>query len=580
MKSDDNLLTLTFELLNTQKRGKGYWKFNNQLLLDEVYIRLIKDELKQINLGNNKLDNKNTFWDFVKCQLRTITISYSISKSKKRKEMENSLLKKIENLEKDLANNRENLYESNKAKEQWETLENKKVESIIFRSKLKWVEQGERNTKFFFDTEKRNYNQKHITKLISEDQSEITDPVDILEEERQYYKKLYSSERKLDTGIYDQFLKNINIPKLNDLDKDICETPLKIEEIGKALKDLSNDKTPGTDGFTTNFYKFFWPDIKHLLYDAFRFSFEKGELSQDQRRGILNLIPKANKDLRFLKHWRPISILNTDYKILAKALASRLQEVLPKLVNTDQAGYIKGRYIGENVRIIEDIMTYTELKHLPGYIILIDFEKAFDSVSWDFLLNSLLSLNFGRNFIKWIQILYTSIESCVTNNGYSSRHFQLNRGIRQGCPLSALLFILVAEIMAIKIRSQENIKGIRCENTEFKIVQLADDTTVFVSDTASIGNLISVLQNFELCSGLKINIDKTEIIPMGTNKNKILRLQKPLNKIKVNNGTFKTLGIWFSYDHNKAIMQNYQEKLNKMQIILNIWKSRCLSWKR
>ena len=84
----------------------------------------------------------------------------------------------------------------------------------IFRSKLKWVEQGERNTKFFLDTEKRSYYQKHITKLISEDQSEITDPVDILEDEMQYYKKLYSSERKLDTGIYDQFLKNINIPKL------------------------------------------------------------------------------------------------------------------------------------------------------------------------------------------------------------------------------------------------------------------------------------------------------------------------------------------------------------------------------
>ena len=87
------------------------------------------------------------------------------------------------------------------------------------------------------------------------------------------------------------------------------------------------------------------------------------------------------------------------------------------------------------------------------------------------------------------------------------------------------------------------------------------------------------MQKFELCSGLRINIDKTEIIPMGTSKNKNLRLQKPLNKIKVNNGSFKTLGIWFSYDQNNAIMQNYHDKLSKMQIILNIWKSRGLSWK-
>ena len=283
---------------------------------------------------------------------------------------------------------------------------------------------------------------------------------------------------------------------------------MNLEELGKALKELSNDKTPGTDGFTTNFYKFFWPDIKYLLYDTFCYSFEMGLLSCNQRRGLLNLIPKANKDLRFLKNWRPISILNTDYKILAKALASRLQEVLPNLINKDQVGYIKGRNIGENIRMIDDIMKYTELKHLPGYIILIDFEKAFDSVSWEFLLNSLSSLNFGENFIKWIKIMYKSIESCVTNNGYSSKYFQLSRGIRQGCPLSALLFILVAEIMAIKIRGQKDIKGIRCEKIEFKICQLADDSTVFVRDLITICNVISILQKFELCSGIKINIDK------------------------------------------------------------------------
>ena len=304
-----------------------------------------------------------------------------------------------------------------------------------------------------------------------------------------------------------------------------------------------------------------------------------GILSNDQRRGILNLTPKANKDLRFLRNWRPISILNTDYKILAKVLASRLQQVLPVLVNKDQVGYIKGRYIGENIRMIEDVMNYTELKHLPGYIILIDFEKAFDSVSWDFLFSTLSSLNFGENFIKWIKIMYTNIESCITNNGYSSRFFQLSRGIRQGCPLSALLFILVAEIMAIKIRGQDNIKGIKCEKIEFKICQLADDTTIFVSDYASLSNVISILQKFELCSGLRMNIDKTEVIPVGTNKNKSLKLPKPLNKIRINNGMFKTLGIWFSYDQNNAIKLNYSEKLIKMQTILNMWKTRSLSWK-
>ena len=289
-------------------------------------------------------------------------------------------------------------------------------------------------------------------------------------------------------------------------------------EIGKALKQLKNDKSPGNDGFTTNFYKFFWPDIKHLLFESYNYSFETGMLTNDQKRGILNLIPKADKDLRFLKNWRPVSLLNTDYKILTKALANRIQKVLPKLIQADQVGYMKNRYIGENIRIIEDIMNYTDLERLPGFIILVDFEKAFDSVEWLFLFRTLKSFNFGPSFLKWIEILYNKIESCVSNNGYFSKYFELSRGIRQGCPISALLFILVAEVMAIKIRNDEKVCGIKFRNIEYKICQLADDTTIFVKDTDSIMQLLSVMKKFQNCSGLKINVEKTEVIPVGIYK--------------------------------------------------------------
>ena len=210
--------------------------------------------------------------------------------------------------------------------------------------------------------------------------------------------------------------------------------------------------------------------------------------------------------------------------------------MLPKLVNHDQVGYIKERYIGENIRIIEDIMTYTDLKHLPGYIILIDFEKAFDSVEWSFLLKSLASFNFGLNFMKWIKIIYTNIESCVTNNGYLSKYFQLSR---------ALIFTLVAEVMAIKIRNDKSITGIKAESREYKICQLADDTTVFVSNSQSVTQLVLVLQKFQKYSGLKINIDKTEIIPIDTNKYKSIFLSSSINKIKINRDKFKTLEYGF-----------------------------------
>ena len=173
--------------------------------MDDVYVRLIKDEIKLLTSDCNRLENKNTYWDFVKCKLRTTTILYSISKSKRIKERENLLLKRIDELEKDLSNI-QNFNEYNQVKCQSKALEKEKLESIIFRSKIKCVEQGERNTKYFLQTEKRNYNQKHITKLISENQIEISNPQDILEEERHYYKNRYSSKLKPDESIYNQFL--------------------------------------------------------------------------------------------------------------------------------------------------------------------------------------------------------------------------------------------------------------------------------------------------------------------------------------------------------------------------------------
>jgi len=189
---------------------------------------------------------------------------------------------------------------------------------------------------------------------------------------------------------------------------------------------------------------------------------------------MINLIPKKDKDLRLLKNWRPVTLLNTDYKILTKTLSNRLQQVISKIVHTDQVGYIHGRYIGENIRTIFNLMTYTSLNNSPSLIALIDFEKAFDTIEWPFLLNSLKRYNFGETFVQWIRILYTNISSCTGNNGYFSNYFNLSRGLRQGCSISALLFILVAEILAIAIRSDESIKGIKVDDKIFKINLLAD----------------------------------------------------------------------------------------------------------
>ena len=185
--------------------------------------------------------------------------------------------------------------------------------------------------------------------------------------------------------IFSPFFENEDIKKLDDDHKAVCEGLMTTEECYSALKGFQKNKSPGTDGLTAEFYRFFWDKLGKTMVDSFNFGFGKGELSISQKQGIMRLIPKKDKTLSYLKNWRPITLLNVDYKIATKALALRLGKVLPKIIDKAQTGYLKGRFIGQNIRLISDILDYTADKNIGGIDLFIDFEKAFDSLEWDFL---------------------------------------------------------------------------------------------------------------------------------------------------------------------------------------------------
>ncbi len=174
------------------------------------------------------------------------------------------------------------------------------------------------------------------------------------------------------------------------------------------------------------------------MVDSINYAFDIGELSVEQKRGIITLIPKTNKTRMILNNWRSISLLNTDYKILTKSPARRIHIVLPSIIDLDQTGFIKRRYIGENIRTIADIIDYTSLKNQPGVILLLNFEKAFDKINLSFIFKSLELFNFDETFIKWIKTIYSNSESTLINNGNTCGFFKLHRGIRQGMPYFTL----------------------------------------------------------------------------------------------------------------------------------------------
>ena len=314
-----------------------------------------------------------------------------------------------------------------------------------------------------------------------------------------------------------------------------------------------------------------------MLVSALNYAFESDCLSLTQRRGVIKLILKKDAELYYIKNWRPITLLNTDYKIAAKTLANRIKSVLPSIINNDQTGFMKNRFIGENIRLIDYIIQYAAKENIPGLLLFIDFEKAFDSLEWSFIVNSLRFFGFGPSIINWVKVLYCETESCVLNNGWSTNFFQTLRGVRQGCPLSPYLFILSAEVLAKEVRNNVNIKGISVDNNEIKINQYADDTTLILDGSReALASALNVLDDFSKVSGLRLNNKKTEALWIGSNIGNE-QLISPGRNFKWPKCKVKTLELWLSVKPEISARLNYNEKIEKIRKILSCWKYRGLT---
>lgn len=348
---------------------------------------------------------------------------------------------------------------------------------------------------------------------------EITKTKDILKQTNLFYSKLYTHDNIDVNDINEFFGERENIIQLNDTQRQSCEGLLTENECATALLDMQNNKSPGSDGITTEFYKIFWQDLKVYLLNSINYSFENKTLTDLQKQGIINLIPKKDKELTSLNNWRPISLLNIDYKIATKAIANRIKNVLPSIIHKSQTGFVKSRYIGENIRLLYETIDNLNENNNPGLLFFADFEKAFDSLNHTFLMKTLDSFNFGSSLKQWIFTFYNGIKSCVSNNGHLSDFFDIERGVRQGCPLSPYLFIISIEMLSIAVRSNNSIKGITVANEDLKNTMFADDATFITDGTKqSFEKLVETIDKFSSISGLKLNIKKSIILRIGSLK--------------------------------------------------------------
>ena len=561
---------------STSSRGYGIWKINNSLLKDEVYKRNMINVLTKFKLENIKM-NPQVKWDMCKIRIKEYTIKYSKNLQKRKNEEYLKLQNEYDELSCDIDENPteekvKRMKEISIKLDKWITY---KCQGAFVRSRQKWIEKGEKSTKYFLQSEKQNAKKKEING-IKKNGKIITSQETILEEIVDYFKILYSDKSNaVDTSEMNEYLASIQLPSLSDEEAMSCEGVLSEAECREAVFSMKNNKSPGSDGLSAEFYKCFWDNVKSLVIDSLNYGLVQEELSESQNLAIITLLYKKG-DKQNLDNWRPISLLNIDYKIAATVLCKRLKRIIDKLVSFDQSGYLKQRSAIQNLRVIQDIIEYCKYGDISGIFLFLDFKKAFDNVNHKFLFQLLHKLNFKESFVKWIKVMYAKATGSVINNGWVSTNFQIERGIRQGCPLSALLFILVAEVMALKIRQNKDIRGITVHSSksniskEFKISQLADDTVIFLDSIKSANIALEDVKMFGHFAGPSLNMIKTNAMTVQPQTEFI-------KDLKWNDEPIKYLGIYLTKNKTESERLNWFSKLEKVKSILKFWKMRNLS---
>ena len=587
-RSDHSILELSF-ILNNFTLGKGIWKFNNSLLELPQYISLInkviEDELVKYAVPVYSIDHIKTgkdlnliidydlFVEVLFLRIRGETIKFASHEKQKNNMAEKQLINDIETLEKSETIHNPQLIMDKKV--ELEALRQQKIKGQMVRARVNWLKEGEKPTKYFCSLENKNFVEKTMKKVKLSDGSVVVEQKEVLHHLGRFYSKLFENkDSNLDFEKLKKLLKDLKIPRIN------CHnigTPITVEELSAVLKQCKHNKTPGMDGITSEFLKVFWIKLKHIITNAINCCFSKGLLSTTLRQCVITCLPKGNKDRSLIKNWRPISLLCVVYKLASGAIANRLKGTLDYVISQCQTGFIKGRLISENTRLVYDIMYYTEMKQLPGLLMLIDFEKAFDSLSWNFLYEVLDSFGYSSDFIRWIKLFNNDIIAYVLQCGYLSNKISIQRGCRQGDPISAYLFLLGAEILSIMIISNPDIVGILIGEKEFKLVQFADDTTLMLDGTLhSLQSALNTLEIFGSLSGLRMNKDKTKLIWIGRKK----LVKEKLNiaeKLTWGETQFTLLGLDFSTSLEKIPSLNYTKAITKMKLEIDKWKKRYLT---
>ena len=314
-------------------------------------------------------------------------------------------------------------------------------EGIKIRSRIEERLDGENISNFLLGKEKNA--RSSITKLLTENGTCINNTKAIEINILDYCRKLFK-EQSCDFRIQEAFLDLmkcvIGQNESNILTADVTES-----EIWRVVNSMKNGKAPGLDGLPLEFYKEMWNVIKEQFIIIVKYMLTNMIMGKDMNKGVIKLVPKSNDTISTLDNLRPITMLNVDYKIVAKIIANRMRQVLHLFISPEQFCGVPEKSISNCNTLIRDIMYYINQENLPAALINLDWSKAFDRVNQNVICKILERLGFSPIFIGMIEMLYCDAKSVICISGNLSELFSIMKSVRQGCPLSMMLFIIAQE---------------------------------------------------------------------------------------------------------------------------------------
>jgi len=400
----------------------------------------------------------------------------------------------------------------------------------------------------------------------------------MLEHVVDFYRNLFGKEENSGVNLGQDFWEVDE--KVTALENELLEAPFTENEVREAVFSSYAEGAPGPDGFSFLFYQVFWDLIKVDLMNLIRV-FEQGDLNLDRLNyAMITLIPKE-PEAKVLKKFRPISLINCSFKIFSKLLNNRMVRVADRLVASNQTTFIKGRFILESVVAAHEIIHEVHKRKQEGVVLKLDYEKAYDRVSWSFLEEMLETRGFGGRWRGWLRQVVRGGSICIRINDENSIFFKSGKGLRQGDPLSPLLFNLVADVfsrMLMKAARHGLVTGLLPQVVEGGIISLqyADDTLLFLENNMEKAcNLKWLLVCFEQMSGMKINYDKSDLLTVGLEEvhaNEFARL------FCCKKGDFPIEYLGVPLHYTKLTRKDLQPMVDKIIKRIAGWRGRLLSY--